>query len=198
MSRGRLVDYARIIGRATYCRERAGFLGADPPYSTRHLLETVFPKIAVAGADLPKGVTEMAVADKGRRALYYARGVQHIHQRVGLMHGLYHHLEDMKSDGELGLIRECNLSERKVGAATHRTDPLELSCDLFAAEVLIPLDVLDRMVPFDVYSRRDETERRAVMDEVDHLASKFNVPRGFLRWRLHDLHYFRRTHYSLA
>jgi len=55
----------------------------------------------------------MAVADKGRRALYYNRNVPHTQQRVGLMHGLYHHLSDIKDT--VGM-RECNLALATLSA----------------------------------------------------------------------------------
>lgn len=192
-----LVDYARIIGLAAWVRQRAALVGAPPPYSTRHIIETVFPKIAVAGdASMPKGVTEMAIADNGRRALYYSKKVSHPVQRVGLMHGLYHHLSDMKTG--TGLIRECNLVVRAMGQYEPRSkDPLELSCDLFAAEVLIPFDVLDDLAPEIPFSR-DPKVRAALDDETDHLSSKFNVPKGFMRWRLYDLIHFRRTHFNAS
>lgn len=192
-----LVDYARIIGLAAWVRQRAGLLGALPPYSTRHILETVFPKIAVAGdATMPRGVTEMAIYDKGRRALYYSKKVAHPVQRVGLMHGLYHHLSDMKT--RTGLIRECNLVVRALGQYDAPSkDPLELSCDLFAAELLIPFDVLDELAP-DVPFSTNPKVKAALDDETDHLSSKFNVPKGFMRWRLYDLLYFRKTHFNAS
>lgn len=192
-----IVDYARIIGLAAWVRQRAKLIGEKPPYSTRHILETVFPKIAVAGdATMPKGITEMAVADKGRRALFYSKKVTHSVQRVGLMHGLYHHLADMRTG--VGLIRECNLTSRTLGRYEPSTrDPLELSCDLFAAEVLIPFDVLDEMAPSIPFSS-DPKIRAALDDETDHLSSRFNVPKGFMRWRLYDLIYFRKTHFNLG
>lgn len=192
-----LVDYARIIGLAAWARQRAGYIGKPPPYSTRHLLETVFPKIAVAGdSSMPRGITEMALVDKGRRALFYSKKVAHPVQRVGLMHGLYHHLSDMR-DGS-GLIRECNLVGRALGQHDPSTkDPLELACDLFAAEVLIPFDVLDGMAP-DMPFTRDPVQRAAIDDEVDHLASRFNVPKGFMNWRLYDLIQLRKSHFNIS
>ena len=188
-----MLDYATIIGRAAWVRHQAGYIGEKPPYSSRHIIETVFPKIAVAGSDLPHGVTEMAVADKNRRALYYNKKVPHSTQRVGLIHGLYHHLSDIKAEAGL---RECNLQLRELAVRVERLrDPVELACDLFAAEVLVPLDVLHRMAPDHLFPK-DAKRRAAVDDEVDHLSSKFNVPKGFMRWRLFDLLHFRRTHYT--
>jgi Zn-dependent peptidase ImmA (M78 family) len=192
-----LVDYARIIGLAAWVRQRAGLTGTPPPYSTRHILETVFPKIAVAGdASMPKGVTEMAIHDKGRRALFYSKKVSHPVQRIGLMHGLYHHMTDMKTG--MGLIRECNLVTRALGQYhAPSKDPLELSCDLFAAEILIPLDVLDGLAPDIPYSKNPKV-LAALDDETDHLSSRFNVPKGFMRWRLYDLIHFRKTHFNTS
>ena len=188
-----LLDYGRIIGRAAWARSAAGFIGQPPPYSTRHLFESVFKTISVAGANLPDGITEMAVADEqGRRALFYNRNVSHPSARVGLVHGLYHHLSDIKEG--VGL-RECNLSNRKFDIFVASRDPIELACDLFAAEVLIPFDVLDELAPARLYSD-DPHEKEAIQDEVDHLSSRFNVPMKFMRWRLYDLRRIRQTHYN--
>jgi hypothetical protein len=192
-----LIDYATIIGRAAWVRHQAGYLAdAPPPYSSRHILERVFPRIAVAGAELPRGVTEMAVAEKGGRALFYSRKVSHPHQRVGLIHGLYHHLSDIKDS--IGL-RECNLTVRKLAAQTGSEfkDPLELSCDLFAAEVLVPLDVLDQHAPTQLYGTKG-IEKEALEDEIDHLSSRFNVPKKFMKWRLWDLGCLRRSNFFLS
>lgn len=189
-----LLDYAMVIGRAAWVRHRAGYIGAKPPYSTKHLLETVFPEIPVSGADLPRGVTEMAIVDEsGRRAIFYARGVHHASQRVGLMHGLYHHLSDLKVDPGL---KECSLPLRKLGRIDSKmNDPVERACDLFAAEILVPLDVLDPLAPAVLF-QRGASLKSALADEVDHLASRFNVPVGFMRWRLWDLHNIRQTHFD--
>jgi Zn-dependent peptidase ImmA (M78 family) len=190
-----LIDYATVIGRAAWVRHQAGFIGHEPPYSTRQVFEIVFPNIAVAGADMPRGLTEMAVAEKTGRAVYYNRHVHHPLQRVGLMHGLYHHLTDIK--GELGL-RECNVTVRQLEIRSRsQKDPVELACDLFAAEILIPLDVLDEYAPADLYAR-DAVAKQALEDEYDTLASRFNVPKGFMKWRAHDLRALRRSHYNPA
>ncbi len=189
-----MLDYMTIIGRAAWVRSQAGLVGAPPPYSSRDILDKVFPNIAVSGTKLPKRVTEMAVADGNKRALFYNRDVSHPHQRVGLMHGLYHHLSDIK--GETGL-RECNLLLREMSTrSTKMKDPVELACDLFAAEMLIPLDVLDQYTPLDPFPKNLH-DKAAADDEIDHLSSRFNVPRGFMRWRLFDLLLLRRSHYNL-
>lgn len=186
------LDYATIIGRAAWVRHQSGFIGKEPPYSSRLLMEQVFPKIPVSGTTLPTGVTEMAVAETGRRALFYNRHAPHTSQRVGLVHGLYHHLSDLK---EMVGLRECNIPFRKLGSVQGKRDPVELSCDLFAAEVLVPLDVLHDYAPAQLFARDPQT-KDAIEDEVDTLSSRFNVPKGFMKWRLWDLRWLRSTHYN--
>ena len=187
-----LLDYATIIYRAGWVRHRAKLVGTKPPYSMRHIMENVFPKIPVAGDKLPDGVTEMAIRQDRHRALFYSRKVNHAAQRTGLAHGLYHHLSDLKTD--FGM-RECSLPRRKMGMINGEIDPVELACDLFAAELLIPLDVLDDYAPAKL---KITQHGDADLDEIDTLASRFNVPAGFMRWRLHDLAALRRSHYNPA
>jgi hypothetical protein len=109
------------------------------------------------------------------------------------MHGLYHHLEDMRTGQGLA---QCDLMFRRLGQQTKQINPLELACDLFAAELLIPLDVLDRYAPDDPFTK-DPKLKNAISDEIDHLSSRFNVPKGFMRWRLWDLVHLRRTHFNV-
>jgi Zn-dependent peptidase ImmA (M78 family) len=97
--------------------------------------------------------------------------------------------------GEVGL-RECNVVMRRLGdrMVAHR-DPVELACDLFAAELLMPLEVLDRLAPDPLWGK-GALPRQALEDEFDALASRFNVPRGFAKWRCFDLHALRQSHFN--
>lgn len=188
-----LLPYAKIIGRAMWLRHAAGLDGTEPPYSLRSMMEAAFPGIAVTGADLPRQIAEMAVSDRRGRALFYNRRMNHPMQRVGLAHGLYHHMTDIR--GEEGL-RECNLSTRKLSEfADEFKSETELACDLFAAELLVPMDVLDRYAPDPLWGK-DGLPKQALEDEYDTLASRFNVPRWFMRWRCYDLHQMRRSHFN--
>jgi Zn-dependent peptidase ImmA (M78 family) len=183
-----LINLGAVLGRAAYVRERAGLNELDPPYSTRHICETLFPSIGVQGDDdLPAGVTEMALAEQARagvrRVILYSRNVDHSMQRVSIMHGLHHHLVDLKfSYG----IRECNLAARRLEVDSRAITPEELEADHFAGEVLAPFHQLDRYAPADPFTK-DPARRRVVADEIDHLASRYNVPRWFMLWRLYDL-----------
>lgn len=187
-----LVDYSKIIGRAAWVRSRAGLEGKDPPYSTRTIIETVFPDVAVTGADLPRHIAEMATSDKHGRALFYNRSHAAPMQRVGLAHGLYHHISDIREEPGL---RECDLSARKLSEIVKDfASELERSCDLFAGELLVPLHVLDRFAPDPLWGE-GALPKAALEDEYDHLASRFNVPRWFAKWRLWDLHALRRSNF---
>jgi hypothetical protein len=190
-----LLDVGAVTGRARYCRERCGFVGRPPPYSTRKVIETCFKGLTVTGAALPTGLIEMAERhSSGRRALFYKRGIPNATQRVGIAHGLHHFLSDLRREPGTS---ECNTNLRWLENAAKLTqDPIEVACDLFAGELLVPFDVLDEMAP-EVLFPKDKTAKHLFDDEVDHLASRFNVPVGFVRWRLFDLAQLRRSHFFI-
>jgi hypothetical protein len=195
-----LIDIGKVHGRATWVRTRAGYLDEGPPYSTHRLVEAAFPTppgVDISGAELPSGITEMVERGAGsRRVIWYNRRVGHPAQRVGIAHGLHHLLSDLRvSEGML----ECNLALRDLEVQRPdlvTKDPSEIACDLFAGEVLVPFVVLDRMAPSLLFPS-DSHERASFNDQVDALAATFNVPAGFLRWRLWDLLHLRRTHFFL-
>lgn len=189
-----IIDLAGVLGRARHCRERAGFVGKQPPYSTRRVVETCFPSVMVTGTDgLPRGCVELAfVGPSGQRTIFYRRGLAHPTQRVGIAHGLHHLAVDLR----LGTSAECNLGLRELERRGNvEQDPIELACDVFAGELLVPTDVLDAMAPAALFPAAPAEEHH-FLDEVDSLASRFNVPAGFLRWRLWDLLHLRRTNYN--
>lgn len=189
-----LLDYGRIVGRAAYIRHKCNLFGAKPAYSIRRIIETAFPKIHVTGASLPDGVVEIVEKKGNRQTIFYNRKYNHAMQRVGIAHALYHLIADLKkSDG----IAECNIALRALEQAGKvTTDPVEISCDLFAGELLVPFDVLDKYAPDDL-TPRTPAAKAALDDELDHLSSRFNVPREFMEWRLHDLVHLRATHLAL-
>ena len=188
-----LIDFATIAGRATWVRAKAGLADHGPPFSMHKIIEGAFPDIAVSGADLPRGVNEMAERrPDGKRILWYARAIPHPAQRVALAHGLYHFLTDLRVDYG---VRECNPSARvleRSGALPVIVN--EVSCDLFAGELLTPTVLLDAAAPTVLFPR-DTDHEGAFGDAVDGMASMFNVPASFVRWRLYDLMHLRRTHY---
>lgn len=189
-----LIDPLTIFARAAQARRRAGYIDADPPYSTRRLVDAWWYDVHVAGAELADGVTEMAQTDGQHYAVWYNRRVPHPVQRVGIVHGLHHFLTDLR-DVPQRELRECNLPLRQLERAGYwQNDPIERACDLFAGEVLVPFDQLNARAPRDLFPR-SPADKQAWDDLVDGLASTFNVPVGFIRWRLYDLIHLRRTHF---
>jgi len=189
-----LLSFAKIAGRAAFIRNKCGLLDAKPPYSTRHIMETAFPSVHVTGATLPDGIVEMVERRGKRRTIFYNKKYAHPLQRAGIAHACHHLISDLRSG--VGLS-ECNLPLRQLerdGAVT--TDPIEVACDLFAGELLAPFDVLDEYAPQSLFPR-DPDGKRVFDDEVDSLASRFNLPAGFMRWRLYDLLHLRKTHFAI-
>ncbi len=190
-----LVDFGVIAGRAAIVRHKAGILGKDPPYHTHEIVEAAFPKVAVVGTDqLPRSVIEMVQASPRRRVVYYNRKVSTATQRVGIMHGCHHLLSDLKRVTDQQ-SRECNVDIRgleRAGKFEGSADAVEIACDVFAGEVLMPFDVLDQYAPDELFPK-GRAKEQAFSDECDRIASRFQVPVGFARWRLWDLMHLRRT-----
>jgi Zn-dependent peptidase ImmA (M78 family) len=189
-----LLDLGEIEGRASYIRKKLGLSSLpERGYSTRAITEGVFSRVFITGDNLPRGVTEMVVRDRGRYQLFYSRKVQAPSQRLGIIHGCYHTLTDLREDDG---IRKCDLTDRKFRQVN--PDPVELACDLFAGALLVPFSDLDHLAPDDLFpGQPGSAERHVFDDEVDVLASRFQVPAGFMRWRLYDLAKLRQTHFFI-
>jgi Zn-dependent peptidase ImmA (M78 family) len=188
-----LIDFGTIAARAALVRHKAGLIGKDPPYHTHDIMEAAFPDVAVVGADnLPHFVIEMVEATPKRRVVFYNRKVSTSTQRVGIMHGCHHLLTDLKGVAE-PVKRECNLNLRGLErSGVIAADAIEVACDIFAGEILVPFDVLDAYAPERLYPKSNP-ELQAFDEECDRIASRFQVPVGFARYRLWDLMHLRRT-----
>lgn len=178
-----LLDFARIIAAAAELRTRAG--ATEAPYSGRAIIEKCFPHVLVTGGHLPHGVAEVVETRGGKVTIWYNRRMTTGAHRIAVAHGLAHLVFDAP-DGRL----QC-------GAASSGRVPAERRADLFAGELLAPLADLDRHFVGGLFPRMP-VDRLAFDDEVDHAASKFKIPTGFLRWRLHDLAQLRKTHFRVG
>lgn len=192
-----LIDVGAIMARATLARHKAGYLNAPPPYRTHEIVAAAFPDVIVTGGDLPAGITEMVETRAGGgKVIWYNRKVNHGAQRVGIAHGIHHLLTDLRT--RTG-IRECNLDTRSLERERPdlmRPDAIEVACDLFAGELLVPFNILDELAP-DALFPRAPGKQDAWRDDVDSLSALFNVPAGFMRWRLYDLIHLRKTHFAI-
>lgn len=152
-----------------------------PPYSTQAIVGTVFPDVLVTGEYLPRGVHEVVNADKDKgRTIFYSRRLTNGARRIAIMHGCAHFMWD--------IAEGCSPAR---GKGAHRAFR-EQRADLYAGEVLVPLEELHaRMGPHPLFPD-DPVERRAFRDDVDRCSSTFNVTRTFLLWRLRHLVAFRK------
>lgn len=193
-----LLDVGEIEGRAAWIRKACGMTELpDRGFSTQPITERFFKNVSITGdRDMPRGITEMVFRDRGRFALYYSRKVGAPSQRLGILHGCYHTLTDLAVvDGS----RECNLEDRKFRQRERQHEtPAEVACDLFAGALLVPFHLLDQLAPTVIFPGAIGSDERHVFDdEVDVLASRFQVPAGFMRWRLFDLFKLRQTHFYI-
>lgn len=198
-----LLDVGEIEGRAAHIRAKLGMTTLpERGFSTQPITDRFFKHVIITGdAKLPNGITEMVMRDtrpdgSARFALFYSRKVGAPSQRLGILHGCYHTLTDL---AEVNGQRECNLEDRKFRQQRpHEESPTEIACDLFAGALLVPFHLLDQLAPDELFpGDRGSPERHAFDDDVDRLASRFQVPAGFMRWRLFDLAKLRQTHFFL-
>jgi Zn-dependent peptidase ImmA (M78 family) len=158
--------YSPIVDIASDLRRRAK--QAVPAFSTSRLVSTAFPDAIVTGYDLPSGIDEAVSRTKDGIVILYRRGMSTAEQRVAIAHGVAHLLFD--DDCRSGF----------VGSAAR-----ERRADAFAAELLVPLDELAKLLR--VLPSKDPDEQQLYLDHVDHLASVFQVPAPLIRVRIREL-----------
>lgn len=166
-------DRDAIAAIAESLRRRAD--QTEPAFSTRQIIDVCFPGTKVTGRAMPTGVHEIVCIDeaafRSHRAphvIFYNRKLATAYQRYAIAHALAHII----FDGGQG---ECS----------NRDATRELRCDRFADEMLVPLDRLGEYVsmrpPHDPASLDD------YLDQVDQIASHFNVPRTVIDKRIREL-----------
>ncbi len=157
----------------------------DPPYSTSRVIEEMFPAVAVVQRTLTRhGQIEVypGPLPNGKQAvIVYHDGSHHSTQRFTVAHELGHWLFDFREGEALPTI-EC-------GSRT----AAERRADQFAAEFLVPMQVLDRHVKFDLFpDADDEDEVAKKAQRVQRLASRFNVSLLCMKNRVRDLSRWRK------
>lgn len=147
--------------RAHDLRRQAGL--EEPPYSTRHLVDSCFPEILVTGRHLPAGIDELLTVTDSGPVIYYHRGLSSADQRFAIAHALGHVLFDLEA------------VERRCMPGRPGDPDAELRADLFAAELLVPALEVDPYVGMGV--RPSDPAGEAVwLDMIDEIASHFNAP----------------------
>jgi Zn-dependent peptidase ImmA (M78 family) len=104
--------------------------------------------------------------------ILYSRELEPPEQRFVIAHAVGHLLYDGNAPGaSVGFVGEPFREER---------------ADAFAAELLVPLDRLSLALDLDMSRSGD-----LFLDEIDTMASRFNVPRWLIRKRVQELPPFR-------
>lgn len=147
----------------------------EPSFSTRQIVDACFPGTTVTGRHLPPGVNEIVCVDaaasrtlRAPNVILYNRTISTGDQRLAIAHALGH----IVLDG----FREQRSLRRKER---------EERCDQFAEELLVPLDELRPYVCAWPNAEPELHER--YLDQVDQIASQFNVSASVIDKRIRDL-----------
>lgn len=141
----------------------------EPAFSTRQIIERCFPNALVTGRELPPGIDEAVSETPQGIVILYRRGLPTPSQRFVICHALAHVIFDRVVGG-------C-----RPGSVGHRCR--EERADAFAAELLLPLDRLEEYVG----CWPDAENRDRYLDQVDEIASHFQVPTGLVDKRIREL-----------
>lgn len=160
---------ALIAEIAANLRHRAG--QTEPAFSTRRIIDACFPHTLVTGRHLPPGVDEVVSETPDGAVILYKRGLPTPSQRFVIAHALAHLIFDRVRGG-------C-----RPGSVGHTSR--EDRADRFAAELLVPLSYLRQCV--DCWPSADPVEHDHYLDQVDEIASYFQVPSGLIDKRIREL-----------
>lgn len=157
-----------------------------PSFRTSTIIDALFPEIDVTGEAI-EAFAKIQVWDEplpsGKRAtITYDEKSLHPTHRFSIAHELAHWLFDFRR----GTLRPTVLCGRRGGKAI-----IERRADYFAAELLVPLWILDGDCDFSLDMSDDIDERSEIKNKTQLLASKYNVSLRCMQMRLKDLHYWR-------
>lgn len=138
-------------------RRRAG--QDEPAFSTRAIVDACFPDAIVTGRELPVGVQDMVTLTERGPLIVYRRGIAAADQRFAIAHAVAHLMFDLV-DGARPAFDNAEVEAR---------------ADDFALELLAPLAELEPYVG-RFPDEGTEVERELYLDQVDEIASHFNVP----------------------
>lgn len=141
----------------------------EPAFSTRQIIETCFPHALVTGRKLPDGIDEAVSETPQGIVILYRRGLPTPSQRFVIAHALSHVLFDRVRGGA------------RPGSAGHASR--EKRADRFAGELLLPLSYLRDYVG----TWPDDPDQERYLDQVDEIASHFQVPAGLVDKRIREL-----------
>lgn len=164
----------------------------DPPFSVSRIMDAMFPEIEVTGRKMDEYATlelyPEPLANGVRATLAYNEKDHHSTQRFSIAHELAHwcFCADFGKD-------IAGASALACGARGNEKPGNEKRADYFASELLVPLHILDNAVTVEIYpNRHDHDALRDRDNQIQRLASRFNVSLGCMKRRVFDLAYWRR------
>lgn len=142
---------------------------SEPAFSTRRITDACFPHALVTGRKLPDGIDEVVSETPQGVVILYRRGIPTASQRFVIAHALAHVLFDRVRGG-------CRVGS--VGSAAR-----EKRADRFAGELLIPMSYLRDYVG----TWPEDPDQDKYLDQVDEIASHFQVPIPLVDKRIREL-----------
>ena len=150
----------------------------DPPIRVSELLAKQWPKIHVGDADLGDYHGAL-VTDGGRAAMYVSQKANEDQKNIILAHLTWHWIKHALK-GQIDITRQCLVHVPRP------EDPLsatERDADMFASELLVPLQALEKHIDFASEQKTDE-DRAYVSRRTTELAALFAVPAEVMKARL--------------
>ena len=160
-----------IIATVSHLQRAVGF--RDPPFSLQAFFEA-FPHFQLEAAQLPRGFQGELLVKGELRLIRYRVESQGPSSRFAIAHEIGH--------GFLHLEEEffCRISGAFHLFGPKPADPVEWEADFFAAELLAPMPMVNRLAAKPL-------TRDFLPAEARRLAQVFGVTVPFLRARLQDL-----------
>lgn len=176
-----LSRYNEIIHKVTEIHLRINF--TDPPFNLKEFCQ-YYPAFKMESShDLPQGVDGRLIVQDDFRYIYYRADMPHTRNRFTAGHEIGHafiHFEEQFL---------CNIVEHRSREYFLRRPIKEQEADFFAAELLVPMPMLDGMIIDDLSTM----SLKDYNDLLSILADKFLVSKACMRLRLEDLNDLRRT-----
>ena len=156
-----------------------GAVSLEPPIRVEDILMKTWPKMHVGEADLGDYHGAL-VTDGGRAAMYVTKIANTDQKNIILAHLTWHWIKQALK-GQIDLTRQC-----LVHVPREETTPqaqVEREADVFAGELLVPLEVLENHIDFPA-DPKTEGERSYMEQRTIELARQFAVPADVMKARL--------------
>ena len=168
----------RIIATVSYIHNRLGFLA--PPLSFTHFFE-LFDGYQVIASRLPQGYDGELLSRGRARIIRYRLAAREPTSRFTIAHEIAHSFLHHGKD------HRCQISRRFRIYQPPDLNPKEMEADYFALELLVPIPMLNRMVP-----PIKKLSGESFSELASELAKVFGINTITMQSRLRDLARYRR------